>query len=745
MDQSRTIVLWSAAILLPAAFYFSMVSDLPHITVITILLLIFSSLRSRGWRISDRTVIYFTVLAMAITLFGNYLAPLKQDRFGFMAIFSRPSLSVPFVLYLGALAAGFRRRGHSIGMAAAAAMLAFGLGGDIRLDGISSERMGEVSKLVSAFPWFFGGTMTLSILAMLFGCRSGARRADWRRPVLLLSALAGISGLVYLEYLGYRQNENLFRNLENALLRVGIRQLYKAGGNLMQFGSSPNLMLGMPPEFFSMADQVALRVVGDEPPGYLRSRSFHRYERGIWHSAEEALGTPLPTSISEGSLSADQLYSLTKMEKTPNKWDIYPDESLQGNVLLVPGDTVSMALIASRVLRFRDGRIEVEGFVREGGYTVYAETGDEESAMQLPDKPGSEFLEVPNEVKPVTDGIAEELKLARYPTDAERFLKLQEYFDSKFKYALDWKGPKSEQIRMEDYQPKRRTVPEEMERRFERRPGFRMGMRTVSRLAGGALNSNPQPQEPGRFRPRWRRSDPVKYFLTEHRQAHCELFASAAALILRSAGVPARYVTGVICNERHPSGKYFLARYGNAHAWVEAYDRQNKRWVVVDITPPTVTTATLRPDSWEEGLRSRSDYLRLSWFEVLSSLRRGHLAEGTMAALSLVWEWIVYFLTHPVWGTLVGFLFGFSLLLLFHRRRRRPDDHLTPERRRAQKEYRRLLRRLRRKKLIGREVFPTAAELLAIIERHPTLPPPRRIELTRFLDDYLVRRYSFHD
>jgi len=209
--------------------------------------------------------------------------------------------------------------------------------------------------------------------------------------------------------------------------------------------------------------------------------------------------------------------------------------------------------------------------------------------------------------------------------------------------------------------------------------------------------------------------------------------------------VPTRYVTGVICNERHPSGKYFLARYGNAHAWVEAYDRQNKRWVVVDTTPPTVTAATPRPDSWEEGIRSRSDYLRLAWFEVLSSLRRGHLAEGSMAALSLIGEWIVYFVTHPVWGTLIGFLFGFSVWLLLHRRRRRPNDHLTPERRKAQKEYRRLLRKLRRKKLIGREVFPTAAELLVIIERHPSLPPPRRIELTSFLSNYLVRRYSFYD
>ena len=157
------------------------------------------------------------------------------------------------------------------------------------------------------------------------------------------------------------------------------------------------------------------------------------------------------------------------MEKTPNTWDIFPDESLQGNVLMIPGDTVSMALIASRVLRFRDGRIEVEAFVREGGYSVFTETRDEESAMQLPDKPGKEFLEVPREVKPVTDGIVEELKLANYPTDAERFMKLQEYFDREFKYSLDWQGPKSEPIKEGDYRPRRRPVPEDMERRFEQR------------------------------------------------------------------------------------------------------------------------------------------------------------------------------------------------------------------------------------------------------------------------------------
>ena len=151
-----------------------------------------------------------------------------------------------------------------------------------------------------------------------------------------------------------------------------------------------------------------------------------------------------------------------------------------------------------------------------------------------------------------------------------------------------------------------------------------MGMRVAGRLAEGAVERRGR----NRFRQWWRPSDPVKFFLTERRRAHCELFASATVLLLRSAGVPARYVSGFICNEPHPSGKYFIARYGDAHAWVEAYDRQNRKWVIVDTTPPSVTAASPRPDSWQERIASRGDYLRLSWFEILSSLRRGHFADG---------------------------------------------------------------------------------------------------------------------
>ncbi|MCO8120272.1 DUF3488 and transglutaminase-like domain-containing protein [Stieleria sp. TO1_6] len=78
--------------------------------------------------------------------------------------------------------------------------------------------------------------------------------------------------------------------------------------------------------------------------------------------------------------------------------------------------------------------------------------------------------------------------------------------------------------------------------------------------------------------------DPVVHFLQTQHPAHCEFFASAAALMLRSVGVPTRYVTGYVVMEKSEEYKYWLARNRDAHAWVEAYDDINEQWFPVEAT-----------------------------------------------------------------------------------------------------------------------------------------------------------------
>ena len=62
-------------------------------------------------------------------------------------------------------------------------------------------------------------------------------------------------------------------------------------------------------------------------------------------------------------------------------------------------------------------------------------------------------------------------------------------------------------------------------------------------------------------------ADPVEEFLTRTREGHCERFAAAAALVLRSVGVPTQYVLGYKGCEGE--GGTYTIRQDAAHAWVD--------------------------------------------------------------------------------------------------------------------------------------------------------------------------------
>jgi protein-glutamine gamma-glutamyltransferase len=79
-------------------------------------------------------------------------------------------------------------------------------------------------------------------------------------------------------------------------------------------------------------------------------------------------------------------------------------------------------------------------------------------------------------------------------------------------------------------------------------------------------------------------ADPLTYFLLQKPAAHCEYFASGAAVLVARRGVPSRYVTGFVAVELNRHGGYWMARNRDAHAWVEAYDR-DRGWVLVEATP----------------------------------------------------------------------------------------------------------------------------------------------------------------
>lgn len=78
-------------------------------------------------------------------------------------------------------------------------------------------------------------------------------------------------------------------------------------------------------------------------------------------------------------------------------------------------------------------------------------------------------------------------------------------------------------------------------------------------------------------------TDFALWFLREGETGYCVHFATAATVLLRSAGVPARYVTGYMV-DTHP-GKTVTATEEDAHAWAEYYEPLLGTWIVLEATP----------------------------------------------------------------------------------------------------------------------------------------------------------------
>lgn len=141
--------------------------------------------------------------------------------------------------------------------------------------------------------------------------------------------------------------------------------------------------------------------------------------------------------------------------------------------------------------------------------------------------------------------------------------------------------------------------------------------------------------------------DRLGYFLENHEAAHCEYFATASTILLRLGGVPARYVTGFYVQEQNVIDKSWVARRKDAHAWVEAYDSESKKWVIVESTPSEGLPALTSVDRWKQRREvaahffrkiqedmSRGKYFRAIWMLLQPVL---WLLTAIVVAFGVIW------------------------------------------------------------------------------------------------------------
>ncbi len=138
----------------------------------------------------------------------------------------------------------------------------------------------------------------------------------------------------------------------------------------------------------------------------------------------------------------------------------------------------------------------------------------------------------------------------------------------------------------------------------------------------------------------------VSQFLTKVRAGHCEYFATATALLLREAGIPARYATGYAVVERDYKRGEFVIRGTHGHAWVRVWDQSSAVWVDFDTTPPDWTNSSTPATSRNQWLNDGLKRLREDFFIWRNRPQNRLAVTLVMSSISLA---VVAFLTKRLW------------------------------------------------------------------------------------------------
>ncbi len=125
------------------------------------------------------------------------------------------------------------------------------------------------------------------------------------------------------------------------------------------------------------------------------------------------------------------------------------------------------------------------------------------------------------------------------------------------------------------------------------------------------------------------RLDPIEDFIVNDPRGHCEYFASALTLMLRSQGLPARMIVGYKTDEYNYLEERYWARQSHAHTWVEAYlppesipedlryqdplfDWSHGGWLRLDPTPSDLDELSL-VEYMKQKLRDWQAAVRTAW------------------------------------------------------------------------------------------------------------------------------------
>ncbi len=629
-----------------SALVFAVAGDAPHVLALAVLGLLASLGLSRPLSRSPRAYTYLVVGAIALTVLGNQFFQIQSERFFALPI----EFYSPLLIYFGVGLTFFRHRESTVAAILAAAVLSMMLNGNVMAYAGENKAWPISQFWFDHYGSFYMAVVFIQVWPLVgllyLGQRKRGRVAGVREPGVrrrrVFPVAVGLLSLVLILGGVWRAHAVLAR-YESRLHRLfsGLLQDFLPDAPSREYFPDEISLWRTAPDRLRNDRRVVARAISSRPPGYLRARAYDTYRGGFWRISWR----DEPTALHEFALASDlvpirfslrdphepgkgvvTIESLTAGEIATR---VYPTGIYADRYLLAPGNVESLTAIAESVVVFPEGMFFGESWNSAAGYLYGASEYAFMSAWPEPREFAYEtdrerYLFVAPGLRQILERIAERRVFADLPENADYdqvLAALRRFYAESFAYDL--------------------TV-----RDFGRDHGRRGRGRPARELPG---------------------HDPVLRFLLETRRGHCEMFATATALLLRTRGIPTRYVVGFVGDEAHPHADYWVVRRRDAHAWVEAYVPEKDGWVLVETTPgdgiPGGDSGFFRAGAYW-------DWLLLQGRRLLAFFREGRLVAlvgrgGRALVRGAVW------LFRPGSGMVVvaGFLCGLAVWLIWGRHR----------------------------------------------------------------------------
>ena len=712
------------ALILPPAFLLSLKYDLPHILILTALMVVFPIFQDRSFRLRDRPVIYSLLAAGILAVVPGLFVKIPDNRLTFSDYLMRSHQFLPFLLYASAISCWFMRTREVSALCLLIVLLSTLACGDVyntaKLENINFAGTTRLLRNYSA-------TYTVCSLIQCIGMMlllTADTRYDSVNTLFSVRVSRLLTVLLIVPFFFgakdyFYSHEGTFRNWRSYL------QQYFQPPPPGRGNACPSEVAIRSPQFEEDTPvRVVMRALASSVPGYLRGnvyRAFNGSYGGVWVADEKE-----PVDVVEITREEDRnLTVLTFLLQDSGDTDTerleFRFESDFRNVVTpLPANATSVTLDAKSAAITRDGGLIAENWVPTTGVIVTVNRPDPAAAYQEPlaedMAPGQdvrqEYLRLPPLLLEQFSVLTDEIFDGENPgslTPSKRVEAVVRFFSDNFTYSL----------KPDDYIPSR-----------------------------GEYYS------------------PLMRFLFYRRTGHCELFATSAALLLRLYGVPTRYVAGVVCTRYNRAGYYYATNF-DLHAWVEAWLDDRQEWVLVEATPPGTEIDDIlsgfEEDSWGRGFR---DFISFQYENMVYWFRRGYLAKSIIQAWDLGYGWTLYqFSVHPV-RTAFGLIVPLVLVIagaVYVRNRRRRRYAMTWQIRRLARMMRSLQLAVWRRTGLQREPWQTygawAAELddpalnecVALYERiryAGRIPLPEEVEAfeqaVRAVRRHMPREARFH-